>query len=138
MKSKHLFFVLLMCCIAFFSCKKNYARQYEGNYVFTTRIKHESIASPPVDTSIVFHGYIVSDTNSTMIVHFGPGTQDYIQNGGTIHPTVDAKGNITYPRWTSTFSYCSGHIDESGKVNISIGVSYRTLYESNNIAGVRE
>ena len=146
MKTTIICFFLLCSLLIFSSCQKNIAKEYTGNFYFTTDAS-SYVGDASNDSVIYFYGSITADSKKTLKIEYGPILMTPSSNSliakiyveGTIYPTVDANGNFTYPDYLEKDLHYIFHggFDDNGDVNITLGFDGLGGGYSNVIHGKR-
>ena len=138
MLAKLRFLVLVLFTLFLFCCKKDIAKQYTGNYYFTTTVSWWNGLGQSADSTISYYGSIKADSKTTLTIEFGPNSNTNLFNYGTIHPTIDNNGNLSYQEWLDDgHKSFSGSFNENGYLNITMATHYLEGGGDNKIHGVK-
>jgi hypothetical protein len=113
--------------ISMVSCEKNIAKNFTGDYEFTTVAWTYCGHDVQVDT-ILYHGNITENSKKSLRIEYAVPVNDTssctgIHVDGIINLDVDADGNLNYPDYSGGdfHRYFTGSIDDSKNVDIQFG-----------------
>jgi hypothetical protein len=125
MSPKLKFVFLILVILSFTTCRKDIAKNYSGKYRFTTKASWWNVIGHSDDSIIIYNGSIIADSKNILKIEFGPSQNTYLFNFGTIYPTVDGNGNLSYADWLDDpRKSFSGSFNDDGELNISMTSNY--------------
>jgi hypothetical protein len=136
---KSALFLILIAWMVSFSCctkEKNPAKQISGNYSFVTTAATWTAEPSSIDTTISFNGSITEESNHSVIISYS----SKITNGrffvmGTIYPEINDDQTFSYPYYSKSPNFFSGHVLDDGTIQITLGSATMGEGWSNYITG---
>jgi hypothetical protein len=126
--------VLFIFILLLISCHKT-ENDTGDKYYFTTKLSWyvkqlpEGTVLKQCDSTIYFNGLLKYETGGKVKIVYCPKISVNAPYGfsseGTIYPSVDSIGNMTYPEYWSTYGYyfTGGKIENNGEVHFEMGAN---------------
>jgi hypothetical protein len=135
--------ILSLIMITSSSCKKDYATNYTGNYIFTTIGVAWTIDTVACSDTITYYGRITLDSEHRLKINYANYKVDtcdptYLIVYGTITPLVDNEGILSYPEWEKTYyNSFDGTFDNNGGVKFKINGGGKGAGSLNKVEGLK-
>lgn len=119
-------------------------------YYFTTKLSWyikqlpEGTVLKKYDSTIYYNGLLKYETAGKVKIVYCPKISVNTPYGfsaeGTIYPSVDSIGNMTYPEYWSTYGYyfTGGKIENNGDVHFEMGANLYDRGYHQTISGTKE
>jgi hypothetical protein len=138
------FFCLLILLNSSCNKKDDFRKKYTGAYLFKTEAR-SWIMGNSSDTIVYFTGYISDSLTTYLKIVYAPYIHDSfnlthpaIYIPGTIWPSIDNNGNLSYPEWLDDpHKSFSGSFNENGDLNITMSANYLGGGWANKIHAVK-
>ena len=141
--------VLLLFILLLISCRKT-ENDAGDKYYFTTKLSWyvkqlpEGTILRQYDSTVYYYGLIKYESSNKVKIVYSPKISVNAPYGysaeGSIYPTIDTIGNLTYPDYWSTYGYyfTGGKIEKNGYIHFEMGANLYDRGYHQSITGTKE